>query len=256
MKMLKVYEDDGSWYRMFIDDKVEYVNPINYFKEISFISSFYRMQDLLADKLKDYPEKIKNEVFYKKLIEDWEAHFVKITEEELDKDFLELLSSKKKNDQLRLLKGKFFNRNSLLKLIFQSFSEFRYTFSRYTSEKLPGNLKQSQLPIIIELNEDQETVTFIGETSLTEGELKNVINHRKKIVANFLDRGNEWHCFYLTYKALAGKESWNSGTPHYHYISDKFGISREKLVEGIKEGKMPSSPIHIGLKNYRDSSEE
>lgn len=257
MVMHKVDIDDGkSFYRIFIDDKVEYVNPLKYFEEIFFISSFYKMQDLMADKFRDYPEKIKNRFFFEKSFEKWEAHFNKIKNEELDKDFLELLSTNKKNDQLRLLKGKFFNPNSLAKLIFLSFSEFGYIFSRYTSEKLPSNLKQSQLPIIFELSEDEESVTFVGETGLTEGELKNVINHRKKIIANFLDKGNEWHCFYVTYKALAGKESWNNGTPHYHYFSDKIGISREELIEGIEQGRMPSSSIHIELKNHRDRNKK
>ena len=100
--------------------------------------------------------------------------------------------------------------------------------------------------------DNEESISIIGETTLKEGELKNVILHRKKIVANFLDKGNEWHCFYLTFKALAGKETWNKGQPHCHYLSDKFGVSREEVIQGIKTGNIPSTPVHIGIKGYRE----
>lgn len=254
--MLKVYSEDGkSFYRLFFDDKVEFVNPIEYNKYCSISSSFYFMKDLMDEKFKDFPEEITQEVLLKRALENWNAEYLRITEEKLDKDFINLLSVSKKSDQLRLLKGKSLTRNEFRKLIFKAHSKFGFTFSRYTSEKLPGNLDKQQLPMMFELSEDEKSITIIGETLLKEGQLKNVIKQRKKIVATILDKGNEWHCFYLTFKALAGEESWNNGEPHYHYLSDKFGISREEVVQGIIDGKVPSTPVHIGLKGYRNSKE-
>ncbi|MEB2786381.1 hypothetical protein [Algoriphagus persicinus] len=254
--MLKIYSGDGkSFYRLFFDDKVEYVNPLQYFRSRSINSSFYLMKDLTNNEFKNFPEEIKNKVLLKKAIETWETRYESINEEFLDEDFITLLSTRKKSEQLRLLKGKSLTSYAFSKFALISNSEFGFTFSRYTSEKLPGNLEKQQLPLLFELSEDESSVSIIGETSLKEGELKNVINHRKKIVANFLDKGNEWHCFYVTYKSLAGKESWNEGEPHYHYLSDKFGLLREDVVKGIIDGKVPSTPVHIGLKGYRNSKE-
>lgn len=86
---------------------------------------------------------------------------------------------------------------------------------------------------------------------MSDGQLKHAIKFRKVIVAKVLDKGDEWHCFYLTFKSIAGEESWKNGQPHYHYLSDKWGISREELVRQIKSDKYPSTSVHIDLLDYR-----
>jgi len=91
-------------------------------------------------------------------------------------------------------------------------------------------------------NEDK-TITIIGNTNFSDGKLNQVIEQRKVIVANFFDKGENWHCFFLTYRNLAGKETWNNGQPHYHYISDKWNISREDVISTIKDGKYPATSI-------------
>lgn len=253
MKMLKIYSGDNkSFYRLFFDEDIEYVNPIEYFKERSITSSYYLLKDQIEHNLKEIPEEIRNKVIAEKAFELWSERFKSISNESLDKEFLDLLVAESKKDQLKLLRGKSLTPYSFAKLLFLSHHEFGFSFSQYTSEKLPGNINNSQLPLLFKLSDDEESISIIGETTLKEGELKNVILHRKNIVANFLDKGSEWHCFYLTFKALAGKESWNKGQPHYHYLSDKFGVSREEVVRGIKSSKMPSTSVHIGIKDYRE----
>lgn len=198
--MLKIYsEDKKSFYRLFFDEEIEYVNPIEYFKERSITSSYYLIKDQFEYKFQDFPEEIRNKVFAKKAFELWSERFKGISNESLDKEFLDLLGADSKKNQIKLLRGKTLTPNSLAKLLFLANLEFGFTFSRYTSGKLPANIEKSQLPLLFELSENEESVSIIGETTLKEGELKNVINHRKNIVANFLDKGNEWHCFYLTF---------------------------------------------------------
>lgn len=256
--MLKIYSEDGkSFYRLFFDENVELVNPLQYFRDSSIISSFYMMKDILDVKAKEIPKNIRTKVIIKKSLEEWEVRLQTINNEFLDGDFLMLLKASKKKDQLRLLKGKSLTPNGLAKLLITAYSDFGFTFSRYTSEKLPSNIEKEKLPIFFELNDsygEKSKVTIIGETELKEGQLINVVNHRKKIVANFLDKENEWHCFYLTYKALSGKESWNNGQPHYHYLSDKFNLTREEVIQGILDGNVPSTPVHIGIKDYRKNN--
>lgn len=249
--MLKIFsEDNKSFYRLFYDEDFESVNPVKYYKERFITSSYYLVKDQFEDKFHFIPEETRDKVFVKQAIELWEEKLSVILSESLDKEFLDLLRAKSKKNQLKLLRGKSLTPYSFAKLLFLSHNEFGFSFSQYTSEKLPVNINNSQLPFLIKLSDDEESISIMGETTLKEGELKNVILHRKKIVANFLDKGNEWHCFYLTYKALAGKESWNGGEPHYHYLSDKFGIPRKDVVQGIKDGKVPSTQVHIGIKGY------
>jgi hypothetical protein len=53
-------------------------------------------------------------------------------------------------------------------------------------------------------------------------------------VVKILERDDEWHCFFITYNSLRGDESWKQGQPHFHYISDKFGISKEELIKQLR----------------------
>ena len=77
-----------------------------------------------------------------------------------------------------------------------------------------------------------------------------VIEQRKVIVAKFFDRGSEWHCLFLTFNSLAGKENWKGGQPHLHYISDKYGLTREEAVNRFKSNNYPSTSVHIDLLGY------
>lgn len=90
-----------------------------------------------------------------------------------------------------------------------------------------------------------------GETKLTEGQLKNVINHRKVTISKFLDKGDLWHCFFITYNSIGGKDKWQDGQPHYHYISDKWGFNRKDAVERLKSTNYPPTSVHITLTDYR-----
>ncbi len=47
-----------------------------------------------------------------------------------------------------------------------------------------------------------------------------------------------------------GKESWKDGQAHFHYISSKFGITREELLSKFESGKYPSSSVHIDILEY------
>jgi hypothetical protein len=70
-------------------------------------------------------------------------------------------------------------------------------------------------------------------------------------VAKIIENDEEWHCFFLTYNSIAGKENWENGQPHFHYVSNLFGIKKEDLIEQIKskEYKLGNLP-HIALKGY------
>jgi hypothetical protein len=79
---------------------------------------------------------------------------------------------------------------------------------------------------------------------LSIAQLKQVVEHRHVAVAKFLDIGKQWHCFFLTFRSLRGEENHDGGTPHMHYISDKWGISRSSVVKQLtsKKYKLPSLP--------------
>lgn len=92
------------------------------------------------------------------------------------------------------------------------------------------------------------TIEKMDSTDMTEGEMRALLEQRKVIQARIYHKNNIWHCFYFTYKGLAGLESDLMGSkPHYHYFSDKSGIAWDELVRRIKDCDMPSSKVYIQI---------
>lgn len=161
--------------------------------------------------------------------------------------FVELLSSPlKKKEQVKLLKAEHISKQQLEKLMLIA-EDLGYTYSQYKTEKLPTDTSEADFPRAFSLNADG-SVMKMGDSSLTDGQLKNIIECRDVEVAKFFDKGDEWHCFYFTYRGMEGKEHGAHGSqPHIHYWSSAFGIDRKELINKLKAGKMPSSPLHIGI---------
>ena len=120
----------------------------------------------------------------------------------------------------------------LIAFIFKAYSDYGFTYSKYRTGHHHNGLNESDLPTLIHLNNGD--VTYSGTTNLTNGQLKQVIEHRTVTISTFLDNGDNWHCFFITYQSLRGEENWENGKPHYHYISDKFGLTRDKVLTELK----------------------
>ena len=193
------------------------------------------------------------EFFIKKAEESLEGFFEKYDKVEVHENYLKLLATTKKKDQIKLLKGMSLSPGELMSLIFKSYNNYGYLFSRYLFENLPTGFEGKKLPQLFQLKED-DSIEKVGETDLTDGELKNVINQRKVIVSNFFEKDDTWHCFFITYNSIGGKENWKDGQPHFHYISSSFGITKEEFIESMRTGKYRSTSVHIDLLDYRNKS--
>lgn len=153
-----------------------------------------------------------------------------------------------KKEQIRLLKGVSISIAQLGGLFVQA-GLLGYRFSNYRFDGNPKEYREKDLPTFIYLRDDGDLDTY-GTTSLSEGQLRDLVKRSKFIVARMLDNGKNWHCFYQTKSGVQGKESGNLGSqPHIHYISDSFGISREDFAKALKGGHVPTSEVHILLKN-------
>jgi hypothetical protein len=120
-----------------------------------------------------------------------------------------------------------------------------YLMDIYHEEKYPEKFNGMKHPYLFQKKKDG-TIEKMGSTDMTEGEMRAMIEQRKVIQARIYHKGSTWHCFYFTYKGLAGEESGIMGSkPHYHYLSDKSGIKWDDLVSRIEDCDMPSSKVHI-----------
>lgn len=158
-----------------------------------------------------------------------------------------------KKEQIRLLKGVQLTEPQLSSL-FNFAEECGYKFSHYKWQGAPKSVKEEKLPSFMHLKDDG-SVEYVGDTTLTEGQMRTIINQADVLIVRIFDNGIHWHCFLQTYKGLKGMESGVQGSrPHLHYLSDYFGISKDDLVKMIKMGRYPQTPVHIPL--LRDKSKD
>lgn len=158
-----------------------------------------------------------------------------------------------KKEQIRLLKGAQLTETQLFSL-FNFAEECGYRFSHYKWQGDPKSVKEEKLPSFMHMKDDG-SIEYIGETTLTEGQMRTIINQADELIVRIFDNGSHWHCFLQTYKGLKGMESGVQGSrPHLHYLSDSFGISKADLVKMIKIGRYPNTPVHIPL--LSDKSED
>lgn len=151
------------------------------------------------------------------------------------------LSSK---DQEKLLKGMIFTPADILWLNKEA-QDLGYLLDIYHEETFPVKFKVKQMPFVFSKNENG-CIESMGNTDMTEGEMRALLEQRKVVQARIYHKDSHWHCFYFTFKGLAGQEKGIMGSqPHYHYISDKSGIKWDKLIDCIKNCDLPTSNTHI-----------
>lgn len=250
MNTEKIFDENGQGFtRVCSTDKVELVNPVEYYKTYELEKRAISLRDLLNAKNPFLTSQLDDKFFVKKAEEMLVGFFEKFEQTKVHDNLIQLLKTTRKKDQEALLKGMTLNPDELMSLIFKSYNDFGYLYSKYLFENLPGGLEGKKLPKLFHIKEDG-TIVKVGETDLTDGELKNVIEHRKVIVSHFFEKDDFWHCFFLTYNSIGGKENWKDGQAHFHYISSSFGISKADFVESMRTGKYKSTSIHIDLLDY------
>jgi hypothetical protein len=194
-----IKEDDGSGeYSIFESVDVEYVNPIQHFSTGIIAVNFGLRSAMILDK--NLPPGITREMVERRLMaeaaESWNKFHTKIANTPVTENFLSIFNARTKKEQIKLLKNLSLTPDQLLAFIFTAYSEFGYLFSEYVGERNHKGFDPNAVPAVFGL--ENGSVHKIGPTSLTDGQLKQVIEQRKVIVSKFLDKGEQWHCLFLT----------------------------------------------------------
>lgn len=151
-----------------------------------------------------------------------------------------------KKQQERLWKGVILQPSDFLWFNWLA-QEIGYLLDIYHIQLIPKVFDNKKKPMFF-THETDGSINRIGETDMSDGEMRGILEQRKVLQARVYHKGNIWHCFYFTFRGLAGAEPGVfGGVPHYHYLSDKYGISRDNLNECIYSAKMPSSEVHIQI---------
>lgn len=224
--------DNKGFTQVLKTDDFEYVDPIKKTKEMSVENTISLERKILLLNKPPYPIEFFDEFLNKRALDVWNELYKEIIETRFSENLVKLLISNSKKEQTRLLKGQSITIFQLTAFIFTAYKEYGFKLSQYRTDHNHNGLDEDDLPFLI--HSDRDKVTYLGSTNLSEVQLKQVIKHRKVIIAKFLDNGVNWHCFFVTYKSLRGEENWKEGQPHYHYISDKFGLKRSEVLKQLK----------------------
>jgi hypothetical protein len=254
MKYKEIPDPDGSGaYLIAWSDDIEYVNPIdemfNGFIEAGIILEQKRISSEFPSLS---PEEVKR-ISYQISMGFARKRMDEIFATKFPSPMQGLIENISKGKQRKLFRGLSLTTDELLSFIFYT-SQKGFTFSHYKSEHDPKGFENEKAPSLIHRVNDNKIVS-IGETTLTPGQQKSLINQRAVVNAKFLDRGNHWYCFFSTYRSLTGKETGE--TPHLHFISHSWGISREKVLQELKSKNynLPSLP-HIDYHTHRNPRNE
>lgn len=233
-------------------DDFEYVNPI--LKTCDMMVGYFMEfkvghLEFLAEKNMGLPFDANEfaEVLGAEAKDRWNKYFEKIQSQVLPLNLVKLLEYKSRDEQFKLLRGVSLTSLQLLKFIFEAWEKSGCKYSFYKSAHNHNGINNSDLPEFALIDKDK--IYKIGETEMTDGEIKHAINFKKMTIAKFIDGSNSWHCFFYTLKSIEGKERGWQNEPHMHYISDKWGISRDEVIFQLKSKnyKLPSKLPHINF---------
>lgn len=233
----------------YIGPNVDKINPIEFTKRgyIAFQISLIKNKLLKENPIMTLGL---DEDFFKTNAEkNWKTYYENVLKIKIPESFIYLLKNKdlSKNQQKSILKKQSLSPIQMEALIIKAWNDFNYSYSYYHFDILKLKNEEYKLPTVFRY--DGKKITKIGETNLADYELKQIINQRNSVIIHFLDNGESWHCFFMTYRSISGKETWKGGaTPHYHYISEKWNIKRDDAIEQFKSGNYPSTNVHIECK--------
>jgi hypothetical protein len=251
--------DNGRYYINIIDD-YEFSRPLEKFMHL-FVASNIRLHKMMVEAsaatsgAAAIPEEIWMKVLSKNAINKWHDKEQELLTTQAPQVLWDVLAAASKKDQIKLLRGLSITWDAFFAFVCQAGEKLGYTYSSYKAHLNHGGLDRSKLPAIIRLRKDN-TVKTVGHTTLTQGQLKQVITERKVINAKFLDKGDEWHCFFYTYKSIEGKENYKEEQPHIHYISSKWGIPRTDILTAIRSGNYKSTSVHINIDKLRQNEDD
>lgn len=237
------YINDRESFNLIQLENIEYGNPIKYYAAPFIKNSVYLEKIRFTQGEVFYPPDVLEKIALGRSIDSWNAHFDELMSVYVDPKLFLLLNTIEKKEQVKLLKGITLDYKKMQAFIFRAFLDYGFTFSAYKYYSLPSGTNEHDLPTFA-YKEDNDTITKIGKTLLSDGQIKSTIIQRNAVVAKVLDNGKIWHCFFSTLKALKGEENLN--TPHLHYISSTFGRERKEVLAQFerKKYKLPRLP-HI-----------
>jgi hypothetical protein len=245
-----IRDEEGKGFTVAIEStNIERIDPISHYKSLYVENKSTILRIFLLGKNPPFPGVFLEPFISQEAEKDWQEHLDRIMAEEVPPLLFSVLKTRNKKHQEKFLRGMAFTPDQLEAFFYRAYSDYGYTLSIYSSEFLPSDIDEKDMPRLAYLEDNKIKKT--GATTISDGKIKQAIEQRSAIYAKILDNGDAWHCFFITIESIAGKENWKVGQPHYHYISDAFGLSREEVVKQLKSKNYQLFNLpHIELLGY------
>lgn len=168
----------------------------------------------------------------------------KVYSQSLPEKVFDIFKTDKKGKHQKAFKNICLTTEQLKKIYFVAFDKYSCVYSKYLVIIKNEGIDQTKMPHIAIIEKDG-SVSKYGQSDLTDGEIRQTINHRKCTRIDILDNNEKWYCFYWTWSGIAGNESSKQFDEHIHYIDYTWGLSRESVLEQLNSKKYSLSGIHI-----------
>jgi hypothetical protein len=179
-KIEKIPREDGKGFTIAtIAGNVEGVNPISYYRELFIESNKVKLLEMLKLRKPPFPTEMLEPVIQKDVEKDWDEYYTRIMLEDVPPFLFSALRADNKKYQEKFLRGLSFTTEQLLSFFFKACSDLGYTLSIYSSEHLPNGTDLKDMPVLAHV--DGENVIKVGETNLTNGQIKQAIEQRSAI---------------------------------------------------------------------------
>ncbi|SJZ84561.1 hypothetical protein [Sediminibacterium ginsengisoli] len=254
--------DNNGYFTISENNDCEYSNPIEWHKDMIMAHfSNLTFNHLLLSLQSPQPPKIPTgyqPIDYLRQIaahqagKTWNEELEKIVKTKVPDALWKTLQATSKKDQHKSLKNLTVSGEQLTSWYFKSYQTYGYLFSNYTFDFLPTGIDKASMPSLA-YKEKSGSLTIIGNSRYTEKQLKQTIDHRRRRIVRVLDKENEWHCIFYDYRSMNGNETEKQG-PHVHYISDKWGITRDEVIKRLSQKHYSLPCLHIGF--FREPYED
>jgi hypothetical protein len=178
-------------------------------------------------------------------------------ENSLQPELISLLLERKKKQQQRLLKELKFTSETLYALPLYAWHKHNMPYSFFAVDHLPKELHRKVAPGYLYKNDDGN-FEYAGYTDMTKREMEVAIKKRNKVISEFIGNEEVWFCFFRTMAGIQGTEHPHIGSPHIHFISSAWGISRDAIVEQLSSYRYSVNAETIAfipreeIENYHD----
>lgn len=254
MKISKYNISDTNQIRHFESENKENVNPWKYFRKRLF-PLFHDLSELEYDAVMlkkgiNLPQHERVQVIFRRANELNNEAFDKISKTKIPIQLKSLLNANSKRDQIKALKGFRLTSNELESFFLFAYKEKRLLHSFYHFTFKPKSTDNENLPNLMYLEKDG-SLKVSGESSLSRGKLKQIIEHQKLMMVKTIQNKKEWHCFFYTSNGIAGTESYSGGS-HIHYVSNKWNYDRLEIIKILSKREYTINSIHIDFENKQE----